>query len=110
MAARSDKIETELKAEADGQAIEVQIAQLQTDLKAIAETLASMVQNDLKRAEHTAKSELHHLAATGKKAIIGFEDELVTIENELKKSIRARPITAVLGAAAIGYVLAILSR
>jgi hypothetical protein len=83
---------------------------LQTDLKAIADTLASIVQNDFRRAEHTAKSELHHLAASGKKAITGFEDELVAIETELKKTIRAKPMTAVLGAVAVGYVLALLSR
>jgi ElaB/YqjD/DUF883 family membrane-anchored ribosome-binding protein len=110
MAVRSEKIETDLKAGADGQAIEAQIAQLQTDLKAIADTLASIVQTDLKQAEKTAKSEIHNLVASGKKAITGFEDELGAIENELKKTIRAKPMTAVLGAVAVGYVLAILTR
>jgi hypothetical protein len=109
MAASSEKLFSK-KAQADSELIEAQISQLQTDLKAIAESIASLAQNETRHAGAAAKNEFDHLAANGRKAISGLEDEIANIENELKKTIRAKPLTAVLGAVALGYLFALFSR
>lgn len=110
MAASSQKSAFGKKAHADGQVIEAQIAQLQADLKAIADSIATLANDETHLAKASALSEFEHLAANGKKMFNGLESELLNVEGELKKTIRAKPLTAVLGAVVIGYILALLSR
>ena len=93
-----------------GRELEEQIEQLQTDLKSIAATLAGLAGDKVSEARGVAEKEARHLARTGQHAVDEMQDELGQLERRLKDSIREKPITAVLGAAALGYIIAVVTR
>lgn len=90
--------------------LEEQVAQLQKDLKAIATTLTGLAENKVDEAQHTARREFSHLKAQGRHAVEDVQDEFGAMEKQLKDTIRQKPLTAVAGAVAIGFVLALISR
>lgn len=90
--------------------LEEQVAQLQKDLKAIAATLTGLAESKVDEAQHTARRELSNLKAQGRHAVEDVQDEFGAMEKQLKDTIRQKPLTAVAGAVAIGFVLALLSR
>src|SRR5262249_37373601 len=96
--------------ELDGVELQAQITQLQDDIKAIAATLAGMAESRVGEAQKLAKTEARNLAKAGQQAVAAAEDEFEQIEQQIKDSIRSRQLTAVVGAAAVGYLLAALSR
>jgi hypothetical protein len=98
------------KEEAESAELQAQIIQLQNDIKGIAATLAGMAESKVSDAQRLAKAEARNLAKSGQQAVEAVEDEFEQIEQQIKDSIRARPLTAVIGAAAVGYLLAALSR
>ncbi|MDC9825424.1 hypothetical protein PRN20_16965 [Devosia sp. ZB163] len=87
-----------------------QVNQLQDDLKQIAATLASMAGGKVNDAQAMAKRESRHLAQTGQRAIQDAQDEFGQLEKQIKDTIREKPLTAVAGAIALGFVLAVVSR
>lgn len=93
-----------------GRELEDQIEQLQTDLKSIAATLAGLAGDKVTEARGVAEKEARHLARTGQHAVDEVQDELGQLERQLRDSIREKPITAVVGAAALGYVIAVITR
>lgn len=90
--------------------IERQIARLQDDLKAIAASIASMADDKVTEARGAAEKEVRHLAKAGQQAVDTVQDEFGEMEKQLKDTIRAKPLTAVAGAIAIGFCLALISR
>lgn len=90
--------------------LEAQVAQLQDDLKSIAETLTRIAENKVEEAQSMAKRELSHLKQEGKSAVEDVQDEFGAIEKQLKDTIREKPLTAVAGAVALGFILAVVSR
>jgi len=90
--------------------LEDQIAQLQTDIKAIAATLAKLSGEKVHEAGGLAKDEVRHLRAQGQHAIEEVQGQAGALEKQLKDTIRERPLTAVAGAIGIGFILALLSR
>jgi ElaB/YqjD/DUF883 family membrane-anchored ribosome-binding protein len=90
--------------------LEAQVAQLQDDLKSIAETLTRIAENKVDEAQSIAKRELSHLKQEGKSAVADVQDEFGAIEKQLKDTIREKPLTAVAGAVALGFILAVVSR
>lgn len=90
--------------------LEDQIARLQDDLKAIAGTIAAMADERVGEARGAARSEVRNLARTGQQAVEDIQDEFGHIERQVKDTIRKRPLTAVAGAVAVGFVLALLTR
>lgn len=92
------------------QQLEDQIAQLQTDLKSIASTLARLSNDKVKEVRDVAKSEAHHLQRQAEHVVEDVQDQASAIEKQLKDTIREKPLTAVASAVGIGFILALLSR
>jgi ElaB/YqjD/DUF883 family membrane-anchored ribosome-binding protein len=79
----------------DDAALDEQVARLQEDLKSIAATIAAMADDK---------------ATEAKGAVDTVQDEFSEMEKQIKDTIRAKPLTAVAGAIAIGFCLALLTR
>ncbi|MGV8831157.1 MAG: DUF883 family protein [Devosia sp.] len=90
--------------------LEDQIAQLQSDLKAIGATLSKLTANKVNEATDTAKDEARNLQRQGQHVIDDVQDQAGAIEQQLKDTIREKPLTAVASAVGIGFILALLSR
>lgn len=96
------------RARSDG--LEDQVERLQNDLKAIAATLAGMADAKVSEARGVAKSEVNNLVKQGQSAVGDIQDEFGHMEKQIKDTIREKPLTAVAGAIALGFVLALVTR
>lgn len=92
------------------EALEDQIDRLQGDLKSIGATIQRMADSRVADARGYAEREVENIVRTGEQAVSGVQDEFGEVEKQIKDTIRAKPLTAVAGAVAIGFVLALLSR
>ena len=90
--------------------LSAQVQQLQDDLKAIAATLASLAEDKVQDAQSIAKREARNLARSGQHVVEDVQDEFGQLEKQIKDTIREKPLTAVAGAIALGFVLAVVSR
>ena len=90
--------------------LEAQIEQLQNDLKGIASTLATLAEKKVDEAQSLAKREFKHLKSQGQSAVEDAQDEFGQLEKQIKDTIREKPLTAVAGAIALGFILAVVSR
>ena len=90
--------------------LEAQIEQLQADLKGIASTLATLAESKVEEAQSLAKREVKHAVKAGQSALEDAQDEFGALEKQLKDTIREKPLTAVAGAVALGFILAVVSR
>jgi ElaB/YqjD/DUF883 family membrane-anchored ribosome-binding protein len=91
-------------------ALEAQVARLQSDLKSIAATLAGMADSKVNEAKGAAEGQVQNLVKQGQKAVDNIQDEFGHMEKQIKDTIREKPLTAVAGAVAIGFVLALITR
>ena len=85
--------------EPEAEDLQAQVAQLQSDLKSITQTL--------NRLGGAAGNELRN---SGQSAITYAQDEFGALEKQLKDTIREKPLTAVASAVAAGFILAVLTR
>jgi ElaB/YqjD/DUF883 family membrane-anchored ribosome-binding protein len=92
------------------EALDEQVARLQEDLKSIAATIAAMADDRATEARGVAKGQVRNLVRTGQQAVGTVQDEFSEMEKQIKDTIRAKPLTAVAGAIAIGFCLALLTR
>lgn len=92
------------------QQLEDQIAQLQTDLKSIAATLAKLSGDKINEARDVATGEMRHLRRQGQHLVDDVQGQAGMVEQQLKDTIREKPLTAMAGAIGIGFLLALLSR
>jgi ElaB/YqjD/DUF883 family membrane-anchored ribosome-binding protein len=90
--------------------LERQFARLQDDLKAIAGSVAKLADDKVSEARGAAQSEARKLVKTGEQAVDQIQDEFGHMEKQIKDTIREKPLTAVAGAVAIGFVLALITR
>lgn len=90
--------------------LEDQIERLQTDLKAIAATITTMAETQVSDTRKAAKKEVDNLVRSGQETVDEIQDEFGHMEKQIKDTIRAKPLTAMAGAIAIGFCLAILAR
>jgi ElaB/YqjD/DUF883 family membrane-anchored ribosome-binding protein len=90
--------------------LEDQIEKLQDDLKAIASSLANIAEDKVSDARSMAKKEVKNLVKGGQNAIDDVQDEFSHLEKQIKDTIREKPLTAVAGAIALGFILAVVSR
>lgn len=90
--------------------LEEQISQLQSDLKAIASTLAKLSSEKVNEVRGAAKDEVRHLQRQGQNVLDDVQDQAGALEKQLKDTIREKPLTAVASAVGIGFILALLSR
>jgi ElaB/YqjD/DUF883 family membrane-anchored ribosome-binding protein len=96
-----------LKVDADS--IEGQVAQLQQDLKSITTTLGRMGQTAGSELKSTARARADDLAARGQSALDTAQDEFGAFERQIKDTIREKPLTAVAGAVALGFLIAVIT-
>jgi ElaB/YqjD/DUF883 family membrane-anchored ribosome-binding protein len=87
-----------------------QVQALQDDLKSITETLSRLAEDKVDDVQRIAKREVKSAARTGMHAVEDVQDEFTHLEKQIKDTIRERPLTAVAGAIALGFVLAVISR
>ena len=90
--------------------LEAQVAQLQSDLRSITTTLGRMGQSAGNELKTTAKARADDLAARGQSALDTAQDEFGAFEKQIKDTIREKPLTAVAGAIALGFILAVITR
>jgi ElaB/YqjD/DUF883 family membrane-anchored ribosome-binding protein len=69
-----------------------------------------MADDKVSEARGTAKAEVKNLVRQGEKAVDEIQDEFGHMERQMKDAIREKPLTAVAGAVALGFVLALITR
>jgi ElaB/YqjD/DUF883 family membrane-anchored ribosome-binding protein len=90
--------------------LESQLEQLQDEIRSITDTLGRMGKTTVKEARSTAQRGAQDLADRGQSMLSSAQDEFNSIEKQLKDTIRDKPLTAVMGAIAVGFVIAVLTR
>lgn len=107
-ARRRSRVSQAIDAETDN--LQDQVTQLQSDLKSIAGTLSRMGQTGANELKSTASARADELAARGQSALDYAQDEFGAFEKQIKDTIREKPLTAVAGAVALGFLLAVITR
>ena len=92
------------------QELEAQVAQLQSDFKSIAETLKKLTGEKAGEVREIAETEIRHLKRRGQHMVEEAQDQAGEYEQQLKDTIREKPLTAVATALGVGFVLALLTR
>ncbi|KKB80245.1 hypothetical protein VW35_07490 [Devosia soli] len=92
------------------QELEAQVAQLQSDLKSIGETLKKLTGDKANEVRDIAETEIRQLKRRGQHMVEEAQDQAGEYEQQLKETIRAKPLTAVATALGVGFVLALLTR
>lgn len=90
--------------------LEAQVAQLRSDLQAIGETLKKLTTEKASEAKDLAQTELSHLKRKGEHLVADAQNQAEEYEQQLKDTIREKPLTAVATALGIGFVLALVTR
>lgn len=90
--------------------LEAQVAQLRSDLQAIGETLKKLTTEKASEAKDLAQTELSHLKRKGEHLVADAQNQAEEHEQQLKDTIREKPLTAVATALGIGFVLALVTR
>ncbi|HEY0920364.1 DUF883 family protein [Devosia sp.] len=98
------------EAPAKDESLEAQVARLQEDIKGIAASIAGIAEDRLADARGMARRETRNLVRSGQQAVEGMTDEVGQLEKQLKDAIREKPLTAVAGAVAVGFLLAMITR
>lgn len=98
------------RSHAEDEKLEEQIARLQEDLKAIAASIAGLAEDKVSDARGVAKREARQFVRAGQHAVEEVTDEFGHMEKQIKDTIREKPLTAVAGAIALGFLLAVISR
>ncbi len=87
-----------------------EIERLQADVQSLMGALGRVGNEKVDQARRGAKTEYRHLVEAGQQAVSAAQDEFGEVERQIKDTIRQRPLTAVLTAAGIGFLVAILTR
>lgn len=90
--------------------LETQVEKLRDDIKSISNTLTRMGQNTVKDVQNSARQRAQDLADRGQSMLEEAQGELGSLEKQLKDTIRDRPLTAVAGAVALGFLIAVMTR
>ena len=90
--------------------LEAQVAQLQADIKSITQTLQRMGENKVGEVQGMAKRRAADLRGRGEEMLESAQDEFNAFEKQIKDTIREKPLTAVAGALAMGFILAVITR
>jgi ElaB/YqjD/DUF883 family membrane-anchored ribosome-binding protein len=90
--------------------LESQVSQLQSDLRSITQTLTRMGEGKVDEVRATANRRAAQLRGKGEEIIVSAQDEFNALEKQIKDTIREKPLTAVAGAVALGFILAVITR
>jgi ElaB/YqjD/DUF883 family membrane-anchored ribosome-binding protein len=93
-----------------GDDLEAQVSRLQEDVKTILQTLTKMGTDKVAEGQSRAKREYSNLVHAGEDMIESVQDEFTQVEKQIKDVIRQKPLTAVLSAIGIGFIIAVLTR
>lgn len=85
--------------------LDAEIAALRQDVASITATLGDIVKNRANEAKTEARKIKQRVEQQGEEAVETVQDTFEAAESELKSMIREKPISSVLIAAGIGYVL-----
>jgi ElaB/YqjD/DUF883 family membrane-anchored ribosome-binding protein len=101
---------TRRTARAKADDLESQVAQLQNDLKSIAQTLTRMGEGKVDEVRSMAKLRASEIKGKGEELVETAQDEFNAFERQIKDTIREKPLTAVAGALALGFLIAVITR
>jgi ElaB/YqjD/DUF883 family membrane-anchored ribosome-binding protein len=90
--------------------LESQVAQLQSDIKSITQTLQRLGEDKVGEVRGMAKLRAAALKDKGEEMLESAQDEFSAFEKQIKDTIREKPLTAVAGAMALGFIIAVLTR
>jgi ElaB/YqjD/DUF883 family membrane-anchored ribosome-binding protein len=90
--------------------LEAQVAQLQSDIKSITQTLQRLGEDKVGEVRGMAKLRAAALKGKGEEMLESAQDEFNAFEKQIKDTIREKPLTAVAGAIALGFILAVVTR
>jgi ElaB/YqjD/DUF883 family membrane-anchored ribosome-binding protein len=90
--------------------LEDQIARLQTEMKAIGNSLARLTDEKIGEARSTARAQYRSAITSGRSVVDELSEQVNSYEGQLVDAIRERPLTAVAGAVGVGFLIALLSR
>ncbi len=90
--------------------LEAQISRLQDDVRSIAASLTKLGAEKVDEAQGFGKQQYRAAVKQGQSVLGDVGDEFEAVEKQVKDTIRARPLTAVLIAAGIGFVLSAITR
>ncbi len=90
--------------------LEAQVTQLQNDIKSIAQTLARMGESKVGEVRSMAKMRAAEVKGKGEDLVSTAQDEFSAFESQIKDTIREKPLTAVAGALALGFLIAVITR
>jgi ElaB/YqjD/DUF883 family membrane-anchored ribosome-binding protein len=90
--------------------LETQVQHLRDDIKSISNTLTRLGQSTVKDVQKSARQRAQDLADRGQSMIEEAQGEIGSLERQLKDTIRDRPLTAVAGAVALGFLIAVMTR
>jgi len=94
----------------DADTLEGQVSQLRSDIRSIASTLTRMGHTAGNELKSQAQAQTDELTARGQSALSYAQDEFGAFEKQIKDTIRDKPLTAVAGAVALGFILAVITR
>lgn len=109
-ASRSSSPSRRSRSKASEDDLSAQVEQLQDDLKTIAATLANIAEEKVGEAQSVAKREAKNLAKSGQDVVEDVQDEFSALEKQIKDKIREKPLTAMAGAIALGFIMAVVTR
>lgn len=87
-----------------------QVERLQDDLNATVAALARLSGRKADEIKGEAQDRYADLLESGHKAVADAQEQVSELESQLKKAIRDKPLTFVAGAAAVGFIIALLTR
>lgn len=90
--------------------LESQIAQLQSDIKSIAQSITRMGEDKVGEVRGMAKLRASELRNKGEEVIENAQEGFGTFEKQIKDTIRDKPLTAIAGALALGFLIAVITR
>ena len=90
--------------------LEAQVAQLQNDIKSIAQTLTHMGEGKVGEVRSMAARRAAEIKGKGEELVESAQDEFSAFERQIKDTIREKPLTAVAGALALGFLIAVITR
>ena len=90
--------------------LEAQVTQLQNDIKSIAQTLARMGESKVGEVRSMVKMRAAEVKGKGEDLVSTAQDEFSAFESQIKDTIREKPLTAVAGALALGFLIAVITR
>ena len=90
--------------------LQKQVEQLRAGIKALGSRLQKLSNEKASEVQGRAKQEYKNLVQAGQHMVEEVSDEFSQVEKQLKDTIRERPLTAVLTAMGLGFLLAVITR